>query len=77
MQPAAPGETERKRSCAATQPDARDSARLWVADRSGQGALGQAGEKHLALGLGDAVPERCAKSAGPGGVDADGGELDR
>ena len=50
---------------------------LRLADRSGQGALGQAGKKRLALGLGDAVPERRAKSARPDRVDTDRGEFDR
>ena len=50
---------------------------LRLADGPGQCALRQAGEKRLALGLGDAVPERRAKSAGPDRVDADGGEFDR
>jgi len=50
---------------------------VWFTDRSGQGALSQAGEEHLALGLGDAVPHRCSDRTGPDGVDTHGGELDR
>jgi len=57
--------------------DVRGCYLLRLADRSGQRALGQANKERLAVGLGDAVPERRAKSAGPDRVDADRGEFDR